>query len=284
MSKVLMFHRVLPKKLIRKPNAYATFGTLISQEYFEEILKFIVESGFIVASVSELAELAETNAHTDNYVVLTFDDGYSDNFDYAFPSLQKFNLTATFFPVVEPCKENSILPLDLYYQSVDALKLSDVKRDQYIFGNIKKDFYWTKPAKQMEELTRLFPHHPKKGRLRYMDSQQLKILAQNGFEIGSHGLTHSIMIAEYMDEQRINNELIDSKEWLEGITGRPVTTYCFPAGRYNSRILEYVAEAGYTSACLVKRNEYHIESMMTFERIFVKSNSLNELKLALIGE
>lgn len=41
MAKVLMLHRVLPEKLITQPNAYTTFGTLISLEYFEDVLLFL---------------------------------------------------------------------------------------------------------------------------------------------------------------------------------------------------------------------------------------------------
>ena len=106
MSKVLMFHRVLPEKQITQPNAYSTFGTLISQEYFEKVLSYITDKGFQFVTVSELTK----RSNTDKLIALTFDDGYSDNFDFALPSLQRFKATATFFPVVNPCKDNSVLP------------------------------------------------------------------------------------------------------------------------------------------------------------------------------
>lgn len=54
MAKVLMFHRVLPEKQITHPNAYSTFGTLISQEYFEIVLSCLTDNGFEFVSRPEI--------------------------------------------------------------------------------------------------------------------------------------------------------------------------------------------------------------------------------------
>ena len=137
MVRVLMLHRILPEKLITKPNAYSTFGTLISQEYFENILSCVLDNGYQFVTVSELTKQADN----DKLIALTFDDGYSDNFEFALPSLQKFKAIATFFPVVNPCKDNSVLPLDIYYQCVDEMELTEEKRNDFISGDTKKKFY-----------------------------------------------------------------------------------------------------------------------------------------------
>ncbi len=277
MAKVLMFHRVLPEKQITNPNAYSTFGTLISQEYFENILSCLTDNGFEFVSVSELTKRNKT----DKLVALTFDDGYSDNFDYALPSLLKFNTTATFFPVVNPCKDNTVLPLDIYYQCIDEMNLNESERTEHVTGTIKQNFYWSEPNKQMNILNSLFNALPQKNRVSYMSAEQLKELSDKGFEIGSHGMSHSLLIADYMNKEKALNELQKSKQWLEAITGKPVIAYCFPAGRYNAEMIELVKQVGYTSTCLVVRNENETEVLPSYERFFVKPNSLNELKLAL---
>lgn len=281
MSKVLMFHRILPQQLISEPNAYSTFGTLISQEHFEEVLQLIIDSGYQFVTVSKLTELNNIKSNTDKLIALTFDDGYSDNFEFAFPSLNKFNATATFFPIVNPCKENSVLPLDIYYQCVDEMDLNEEEREEYINGTTKKQFYWTDPAKQFEMLKQLFQTIPNKLRVSYMNAQQLKTLSNNGFEIGSHGMTHSLLIADYINEQKIISEFQNSKQWLEEVTGKPINSFCFPAGRYNNSIIELAESVGYTSTCLVYRTKNEAETLTSYERIFVKSNSLVELKSAL---
>ncbi len=277
MAKVLMFHRILPEKQIIYPNAYSTFGTLISQEYFDVVLSLLTVNGFQFVTVSEIIQRSDT----EKLVTLTFDDGYADNFEFALPLLQKFKATATFFPVVNPCKNNTVLPLDIYYQCVDEMNLPENERAEYITGTTKKNFYWAEPEKQMEILNSLFNKLPQKSRVNYMSSEHLKQLSDSGFEIGSHGMTHSLLIADYINEEKALNELQKSKQWLEAITGKPVTAYCFPAGRYNAKMIELAKQVGYTSTCLVVCNENETEILPSYDRIFVKPNSLDELKRAL---
>lgn len=273
-----MLHRILPEKLITKPNAYSTFGTLISQEYFENFLSCLTDNGFQFVTVSEITQ----HNDTDKLVALTFDDGYSDNFEFALPSLQKFKATATFFPVVNPCKDNSVLPLDIYYQCVDEMELTEEKRKDFISGDTKKKFYWSEPEQQREFLKTSFQKLPTQNRVSYLRPDLIKYLANNGFEIGSHSVTHSLFTAKYMNESKINFELKQSKIYLEGITGKPVNSFCFPSGYHNSKAIELAKDNGYTSVCLINKNQNEeVQALPSFERIFVKPNSIEELLTAL---
>lgn len=277
MAKVLMFHRVLPQKLINQPNAYSVFGTLISLEYLEIVLSLLKKEGYEFVSISELEEQSEN----EKIVALTFDDGYADNFEYAMPMLKKYNSTATFFPVVEPCKNNSVLPLDIYYQCVDEMILNEEKRFDFIKGKTKQLFYSAEPKMQMNLLNELFGQLPVNNRVSYMSDKQLKQLSDNGFEIGSHGVTHSLLTAEYMNEEKVLAELQQSKSWLEKTIGKNVKAYCFPSGKFNLRMSELVKKVGYQSACLISKKENEKLALPSYDRIFVKPNSLDELKFAL---
>ncbi|MCZ2356338.1 MAG: polysaccharide deacetylase family protein [Bacteroidia bacterium] len=277
MAKVLMLHRVLPEKLITQPNAYTTFGTLISSEYFETVLSLLKNENFEFVTISEIASRNKKN----KLVALTFDDGYSDNFEFALPILQKYNATATFFPVVEPCKNNSVLPLDIYYQCIDEMNLNEEQRFDFIKGETKRKFYLAEPKEQMKLLKELFAKLPKQNRVNYMSTEQLRQLAENGFEIGSHGMTHSLLTADYMNEEKVLTELQQSKKWIERVIGKNVLAYCFPSGEYNFRMTELVKQVGYTSTCLVFKKENEKEALPSYDRIFVKPNSLDELQNAL---
>ena len=64
---------------------------------FEQQMTYL-KSEFTVISLSEFQTLRETNVSLpDKLAVITFDDGYEDNFQYAFPILKKMGLPATIF-------------------------------------------------------------------------------------------------------------------------------------------------------------------------------------------
>lgn len=278
MAKVLMFHRVLPEKLITTPNSYTEFGTLISLEYLIKILQWLSDNNFKFIKVSDLVNYTDS----DKVVALTFDDGYIDNFEYAYPILKKYNATATFFPLVHTTLNNCVLPLDIYYQCVDEQVLVAKERLNYIRGDIKKKFYWSDPVKQIDILGTLFKSLPNKSRVQYMTMEQLVTLSNDDFEIGSHGVSHSLLTADYMTKEKILTEMKTSKKWLESILEKAVLAYCFPAGIYNDELIKLAKDIGYTSVSLISKKENTKPVLPAYTRIFVEPNSFNKLKKQLV--
>lgn len=88
---VLMYHGIGPA------TAKEWGNLLIAPELFEEHLKYMKDTGYRVVSVEELAERFSTNRDIKKYVALTFDDGYENNYRYAYPLLKKYGFTATFY-------------------------------------------------------------------------------------------------------------------------------------------------------------------------------------------
>lgn len=72
----------------------------VSAADFERQLAMLRENGYTAVSVMELAEgLSGRGRLPSRPVVITFDDGYEDNFAAAFPVLQRQEMRATFFVV-----------------------------------------------------------------------------------------------------------------------------------------------------------------------------------------
>jgi peptidoglycan/xylan/chitin deacetylase (PgdA/CDA1 family) len=82
-----------------------------------------------------------------------------------------------------------------------------------------------------------------------MTAAELRLLIADGWEIGSHTLTHP-KLPELGDED-LRRELVDSKEQCAELTGVPCTSIAFPYGAVDYRVLEAAEEAGYEAGALL---------------------------------
>lgn len=71
------------------------------------------------------------------------------------------------------------------------------------------------------------------------------------FEIGSHTVTHPRLPT--IPERKAREEIVDSKSMLEDITGKAITSFCYPGGAYTPVHPRLVNEAGYLFARTVVR-------------------------------
>ena len=72
----------------------------VSPDAFEEQLRYLKEHGYVVISLTYLVDaLEESITLPEKSVVITFDDGWRNQYAYAFPVLKKYADTATFFIV-----------------------------------------------------------------------------------------------------------------------------------------------------------------------------------------
>ncbi len=85
---ILMYHSIL-----RSTNTHGNY--IISEAAFEKDLKFLKENGYTTIVMQDLIDFVEKGTPLPKKpVVLTFDDGYSNNFLYAFPLLEKYDSKA----------------------------------------------------------------------------------------------------------------------------------------------------------------------------------------------
>lgn len=90
---VLMYHRVD----VSAPSDYISQALTISPAQFAAELQYLHERGLHTVGIAELERDVRAHRSDPNAVLLTFDDGYSDQFRYAFRILQRFGDVATFF-------------------------------------------------------------------------------------------------------------------------------------------------------------------------------------------
>ena len=86
------------------------------------------------------------------------------------------------------------------------------------------------------------------GKPGYLTWEQLRRLVFLGMEIGSHGMTHTPLIA--VDRRQLDHEVAESKRVLEQRLGQPIESLAAPGGFWNTAVAEAVQRAGYDAAWL----------------------------------
>lgn len=95
------------------------------------------------------------------------------------------------------------------------------------------------------------------GRHRYMRDEDFRELADLGMEVISHTFNHaSLPSLRRRNLGAWQAEIVQSKQALEEITGRPVDFFCYPSGAYDRETVELVARH-YKAALATRRGTLH---------------------------
>ena len=74
----------------------------VSPQNFEAQLQYLKEAGYTTISVSDLIYyLSGRKSLPKKAIILSFDDGYADNYENAFPLLKKYGFRATFSVITD---------------------------------------------------------------------------------------------------------------------------------------------------------------------------------------
>jgi peptidoglycan/xylan/chitin deacetylase (PgdA/CDA1 family) len=258
---VYNYHRVKPDD----PRFHAEFDSTVYGVTVSEFERHVgwLSDNFRVITDVELAGIAESGkAPSGPCAMITFDDGYRDNYDLAYPILKRYGAPAVFFiPTaiigsrrlgwwdqiaylikntsarevtvgggripVEGRREEAILTL------CRMMKLDDAGRTATLVEELSEACGIALPsdAAQDREL---------------MTWQQIRELADGGMAIGSHTHTHRVLAR--LDRAAQREELACAKEILERETGRPVVSIAYPVGGYahfTAETMEVARECGY---------------------------------------
>ena len=92
---------------------------------------------------------------------------------------------------------------------------------------------------------------------RSMTVSQIKAMLMDGAELGSHSASHKFMVqtkksmAPDAYQKWLNEEIVESKHWLEETFQAPCRTFAYPFGEKNAEIVKQVMDAGYEGAVTV---------------------------------
>lgn len=84
-----------------------------------------------------------------------------------------------------------------------------------------------------------------------MTANELRMLVAEGYEVGSHSVSHCRLAG--LDSATLRTEVADSRAALADILGEPPRTFCYPYGSVDAAATRAVEAAGYDYGCAVHR-------------------------------
>jgi peptidoglycan/xylan/chitin deacetylase (PgdA/CDA1 family) len=210
-ARILVYHSISEDPL----NPFS-----VSPEDFEEQVRFLSQE-YNVISLEELVACITDNGREipPDSVVITFDDGFKDNYIYAYPVLRKYGVPATIFVITERL-EPSGAPQFAAKDQTSGLYLSwdqviEMSRDGVSIGSHTCTHPWLTDVtleqarreiveskacleQQLDEPVCLFAYPG--GRIRDFDQNIISIVASSGYSgacIGLNG-TNTDGISPYL--------------------------------------------------------------------------------------
>lgn len=225
----------------------------ISVEEFKGQLLFFKER-YDIISLSQAIEFAQNGESLKQKLVITFDDGFADNYTVAAPVLNDLKCNATLY-LIGNCIDNKDLMWRnklLLIQKVDAAVLKSgldkiVNQYKLSLQGYKNLMSWSFnhfPMDKKEEIVNnlwnytmdvsvgeyLSKHQP------YMTTKHIIELSNQGFEFGSHSMSHPIF--NKLSYKKFKNEILDSKSIIEQITHKKINSFSYPFGKRASFAFE----------------------------------------------
>jgi peptidoglycan/xylan/chitin deacetylase (PgdA/CDA1 family) len=273
---ILTYHRVLEKW--EPALDYSQPGVVVTAETFARQLAFVCQY-FDVVPLSALIDDTAARPTPRPRCVVTFDDGWRDNYELAFPILRKHRVPATIFVTTGFMgSERVFWHTELIYLLVHGNLMKYVRDGGELAqfpGGVRDGLRrWAGPPgasgagdtdavveavkatcdeaateRLIEALATaaglrrpLFP-----GRRFFLDWDQIREMASHDVEIGSHGVSHRILTR--LPRHEAAQELVRSKSEIEDRLGREVWHFAFPNEYADDALIASAARAGYRTVC-----------------------------------
>ncbi|MBN2401002.1 MAG: polysaccharide deacetylase family protein [Spirochaetes bacterium] len=117
----------------------------------------------------------------------------------------------------------------------------------------------------------------------YMNKIHISELIKEGWEIGSHTITHPKLNSISMED--ITNEIADSKTALEKIFGIQIVSFAYPYGIFNKKVLNLVKDNYKYAYSTIQGNNYEFNDLHLIERYLVlKTDEMSNFKMHIMSK
>ena len=285
---VLAYHRVMDVNC-DYPFDIELISASCSQ--FDEQMKFISEY-FNPITIEQLIEYYKNSTEIpENSILITFDDGFEDNYKNAFPILEKHKVPATIFLSTDYVSSGNVIWFD-------QLSYFILNREEEVVRSILKEKFnieWTNRRDVLEIVMDHVKRIPNSDRLILLDGiyneygseydgndkelssilswEQIKEMDKSCISFGSHTLSHPVL--SQLTYTELQKELIASKKIIENNLSHPIESIAYPVGTkfaFNDMVIDSVKEAGYSVgfSYLHGLNKWPLQRQHTINRLHIE--------------
>lgn len=221
---IIMYHSILKDKKLQ--NDYTIPPTL-----FENDLKYLTSNGYSTVTVEDLINYVYHGKDLpDRCIMLTFDDGYYNNYYYAFPLLKKYKCRAVISPIASMTEKfTQTQDISVTYGHISDDNIREMVNSGYV--EIQNHSY------DMHTLT------PRKG-----------VSKKRGESAEDY-------------KNAVTNDITKAQNYLENVTGKKPSCFVYPFGAKSDGTEEIVRELGFvcTMTCTEEPNVITRDKESLFE-------------------
>lgn len=254
---ILIYHRVNDDR--------DSFFPGVSIDAFANEMEYLVRH-YSVLALEDAVDGMQSRNLPDKAVVVTFDDGYRDNYLNAFPILKRLSIPATIFLATDAIGSGRILWHDRVFTAfretespiLEGLVRTDLRC--YSLRTLEEKLLAQRQILKLlrsvdeDERSRLIDRlismlgveDSKEDRGLMLNWDEIKEMHDSGISFGSHTVTHPILSTLSIDRTKM--EVYGSKKTIEERLGSPVKAFAYPNGGpadFNEDIKKLVKRAGY---------------------------------------
>lgn len=286
---IAMYHYVRDLQHGRYPDIKGLDVSLFRQQ-----IEFMKEKFSIVTMEQVMDAVLGKDNLPENAMLLTFDDGYIDNYTYVLPVLEEFNVQGSFFISGKTFTTHELLDVNKVHYVLACADICELVEDlkkemdyfrgqefsypsteelfnQYAVANrfdsrevifVKRMLQTVLPERVRNMISsRLFEKHvgiteEVLAHELYLSEDQIRTMKRHGMFIGIHGYDHYWL--GNLETQQMKKDISMALDVLDEFIDRKCWVMNYPYGNYNPEVLEYIKSQG---ACLGVTTEVRVADL-----------------------
>ena len=266
LGSILMFHRVCPERSDTRIRGNA--GLEVTPGYLEKIILHLFQNNYEIVPIGQIEKILNGELNGKKFVVFTFDDGYADNFQYAYPIFKKYEIPFTVYVTTDLPDSKAIL----WWYLLEDLILKKNRVEFELHGKAYKfscTKHWEKEwaYHKIHSLILNGPSNKLKERvIQVIEKNNINLFEKTSelsltwkqiremhqdplIDIGAHTVHHDAL--NKLSDSMVIKEMKDSQEKIESETGQKVEHFCYPFGTKNEvgkREFDLAEKCGFTTS------------------------------------